>query len=134
MTRFLGVLALLTVLIGPALGQDVAMHVYTNPMTPPREVLDRLNLELGWRVYLPVEGRRDGIFTIQFEDKNLFVQTKAGLILSLDAETGREYWRNRVGLAYRPTHNLGFNKTTVFVVNGAWLYALDRVTGRLLWQ
>jgi outer membrane protein assembly factor BamB len=114
--------------------QDVGTQIYSNPLTPSREVLDRLNLQLGWRVYLPVQGRRDGIFTVQFEDKDLFVQTQAGLIVNLDPETGRERWRNHVGIPYRPTHQLGVNKLMVFAVNGTWLYALSRATGQKLWE
>ncbi len=134
MRWLLGLLAATTLALSAAPAQDPAYQLYTNPSTPPREALDRLNLTLGWRAYVPVQGRRDGILTAQLVDGELYVQTRMGMVIKLDAETGREQWRNVAGTAFKPTHELGFNKTAVFVVSGTWLFAMDRATGRQLWE
>ncbi|HXG10270.1 MAG TPA: PQQ-binding-like beta-propeller repeat protein [Gemmataceae bacterium] len=109
-------------------------QVYTRPALPPREALDRLNLKLGWYVGVPMDGTRDGIFTLQFAGRQILVQTRSGLILALDRDTGQTLWRNRVGVPYEVSHPLGYNQKAVFVVHGTWLYALDRATGALQWQ
>src|SRR5258708_3998573 len=62
-------------------------QVYTRSEPPPREALERLNLKLGWSLYLPVEGLRDGIFSIQLVEKEILVQTRSGLIVVVDADT-----------------------------------------------
>ena len=40
-------------------------RVWTRPVPPATEVLDRLNLRLGWRTGVPIDGYRDGIATVQ---------------------------------------------------------------------
>src|SRR5262245_57114238 len=108
MRWLLGLLAATTLTLTAAPGQEVNSRIeatsrlYTNPLPPPREILDRLNLELAWRTYVPVEGRQDGLFTVQLVDGELYVQTHGGLVQKLDAETGREKWRTSVGTSLRP--------------------------------
>jgi outer membrane protein assembly factor BamB len=109
-------------------------RLYTQPSVPPREVLDRLNLKLGWRAHVPMDGRRDGIFSVQRAGDELLVQTRSGLVVCLDAETGRSRWRARFGRAYRTAVELGFNTQSVFVVNDQTLYAIERKTGQLQWD
>ncbi len=107
---------------------------FTNPAPPSRQALDRLNLKLGWRVYLPVAGKRDGIFSIQIADRQIFVQTVSGLIIALDAETGLVGWKTQVGEPYRVRQTLGYNKRHVFAVRADKLHAVERATGKALWN
>ncbi|HEY1860427.1 MAG TPA: PQQ-binding-like beta-propeller repeat protein [Gemmataceae bacterium] len=109
-------------------------QTYTRAEPPSREALDRLNLKLGWSVYLPLEGRRDGIYSVQPLDRDLFVQTRSGLVVVVDAATGKIKWSSRVGNAYRPSQPVGYNRMALFVVNGSVLYVLDRDDGKTLWQ
>jgi len=77
---------------------------------------------------------RDGLFSIQLSGKDLYVQTRSGLVALLDAETGATRWRSRVGKPYEVSQPLAFNSHTVFVVNSTFLYALDRDSGATRWQ
>jgi hypothetical protein len=120
-------------LAAPAVGQSVS-RLYSTPLPPPREVLDRLNLQLGWRMYVPMADRRDGLATVQLHNADLYVQTRSGLVLLIDAETGVTRWQNRVGLPYRTAHEVAFNSREVYVVNNTYLYGLDRRTGVVRWQ
>jgi outer membrane protein assembly factor BamB len=115
------------------LGVEDLSDTYTRPTVPSREALDRLNLKIGWSLNLPVESMRDGIFSVQVLEKDLFVQTRGGVVLVIDAETGEVKWRTRVGLVYRPVHPVGYNSKTVFVVSDTDVYALDRTDGKTLW-
>lgn len=108
--------------------------VYTAPAIPQREALERLNLKLAWYGFVHNEGRRDGLLSVQLAGRQLLVQTRSGLVTAMDAENGRTLWRTRVGLTYSSALPLGFNRKTVFVVNGTDLYALDRETGSQQWQ
>jgi outer membrane protein assembly factor BamB len=124
------------------------VRVYTEPAVPSQESLDRLNLKLGWRVYLPTDRRRDGIFSVQVVDnpgqrgQQVLVQTRSGVVIALDGETGVTQWRARIGNPYTVSNLLGYNSPrdpeaghgSIFAINGIELYALDRVTGVIQWQ
>jgi outer membrane protein assembly factor BamB len=107
---------------------------YSNPTVPAKRALDRLNLTTAWRTYLPVGGRRDGIFSVQILDHQILVQTVAGTILAVDADTGKVLWKTRVGQAYRTNHALAYNKKSVYAVRSDFLVALNRATGRTEWK
>src|SRR5262245_59968224 len=104
MRRLAGVIVLAALAVAPAVTQP-PVRIWTTPTPPTREVLDRLNLTLAWRVKLPTEGRRDGFASIQLVpgkgNNQIFVQTLRGLVLCLDAETGDTLWSTPVGLPYQ---------------------------------
>jgi outer membrane protein assembly factor BamB len=113
---------------------DDRSRVYTRPEIPSNEALERLNLQLGWRAYIPVENKRDGIYSVQVLDKEILIQTRSGLVTNLDAETGKVLWRSRFGTPYHVVRELAYNANNVFAVNNVELYALDRANGRELWH
>ena len=78
----------------PVLAQSARSQLYSTPLPPPREVLDRLNLQMNWRVYVPMDGRHDGLATVQLHGPDLYVQTRSGMMALLDAETGVTRWRS----------------------------------------
>ncbi len=81
-----------------------------------------------------MEGRRDGIVSIQHTGRQILVQTRAGLVALFDAETGRLAWRVHIGEAYRVAYTPAFNSASIFAVNGTVLYSLDRSNGALQWE
>ncbi len=95
-----GVVAVL--LTGAIVSAQAPPRLYTQPPVPRPETLDRLNLKLAWRAYLPTEGRRDGIFSVQIPERMqppgelLLVQTRSSAVLALDSATGAILWRTRV--------------------------------------
>ncbi|MGH7174703.1 MAG: PQQ-binding-like beta-propeller repeat protein [Gemmataceae bacterium] len=108
--------------------------LYSQPVPPPRALLDRLNLQMSFRYYVPMDGRRDGLATVQLHGRDLLVQTRSGLVTLMDAETGAALWRQRVGRDYVAEHALAFNSREIYVVNNVHLYALDRLTGAVNWH
>lgn len=109
-------------------------RIYSQPTPPPRELLDRLNLQMNFRTYVPMESSRDGIVTVQMHLGNLYVQTRSGLVTLIDAETGVTLWRQRVGRPYVAEHGLAFNSREVYVVNNVYIYGLDGLTGAVHWS
>jgi hypothetical protein len=122
---------LLTAVLASA--QDPARR-YSQPAVPSDDTLQRLNLKLGWRTFIPMDGRRDSIFSIQGAGDLLLVQTRSGLICTVEADTGRIRWQARVGRPYRVSVRLGFNSRSIYAVNDQTIYVLDRETGDLKWQ
>jgi hypothetical protein len=109
-------------------------ETFTRAEPPPREALERLNLKLAWSVYLPLEGKRDGIFSVQVLERDVFVQTRSGVVVVVDAATGKVRWSARVGNAFRVSQPVGYNRMALFVVRESVLYVLDRDDGKILWQ
>src|SRR5437773_4135533 len=121
-----------------ASAQDLA-RLYTQPLVPGSQALDRLNLKLSWRTFMPTDGRRDGIFSVQIPDRLrppgelILIQTRSAFVMGLDGSTGATLWRTRIGTPYALRQRLGYNSKQVFVANGLELYALSRDTGQIQW-
>jgi outer membrane protein assembly factor BamB len=81
-----------------------------------------------------MDGRQDGFVTVQLQGRDMFVQTRSGLVALIDAETGATTWRQRVGRSYVAEHALAFNSREVYVINNVYLFALDRLTGAVNWS
>lgn len=114
-------------------GAQNLSRVQTHPTIPAPETLDRLNLKLGWRTYVPMDGTRDSIFSVQNTGDQLLIQTRSGLVMAVDAATGQTQWQARVGRPYHVSVRLGYNDKSVLVVNDETLYVLDRNTGQFVW-
>jgi outer membrane protein assembly factor BamB len=135
MNRFVGA-CLLLLSSGTAVSAQ-PFRVYTQPPVPRNEALAKLDLVLGWRTYLPLDGRHDGMYTVQVthpDGRQILVQARSGAIFALDAETGATQWRARLPTNYATALPLGYNKKYVFAVTGANLSAFDRTTGAMEWE
>ncbi len=137
MKKLLIVAALMAAVACPLRAQDPS-RLYSTPSAPSREVLDRLRLKLAWTATAPMDGRRDGLFSMQLlpadKGQELIVQTRAGAVLCYDAATGRQRWATHVGVPYRVSKPVGYNSNSIFVINNIDLISLDRATGRLKWE
>ncbi len=103
---------------------------YSKAAPPDKAVLDRLNLRAEWTQYLPVEGTRDTLAQVQTLDDQVFVQTRAGLLVALDALTGRIQWAARLGNGTSGNaYPVAANSQFVFVAHVTTLYAFYRYTG-----
>jgi outer membrane protein assembly factor BamB len=125
---------MVAVVTGVAVAQVPRSAILTRPDPPPREVLDRLNLHLAWRAYIPVDGDRDGLANVQVLSRDLLVQTRSGLVVLLNAETGETRWRSRAGIPYKISSPPTANSHTVVFAASTFLYGLDRASGAMLWQ
>src|SRR5205823_13674985 len=114
--------ALLLLAPAAALAQN-PNRVYTSPGVPSREALDRLNLKMAWRAYLPTDQRRDGIYSVQLIDDQVVVQTRSGSIVSMNALDGVTQWRASFDVPYRVNNVLGYNSKLVFATRAATMYA-----------
>jgi hypothetical protein len=133
--RLVGVILLLLTLTTAA-GQST--RLYTCPALPREEMLERLNLTLAWHTRLPMDGLRDGLVSLQLlptKTSFLFiVQTRRGAVVALDAETGDLLWQTQVGLPYWPGQPVAYNSHALYVTRREYLYALERGTGKQLFE
>jgi outer membrane protein assembly factor BamB len=122
------------VLLAPVLLAQELPRIFSRPRIPTPEALNGLGLQLAWRTFVPTDGRRDGLFSVQVLDDMVLVQTYSGAMVALDLADGGSRWRTQVGIAYRTTHRPAVNAGSVVVYNGIVLYGLDRKTGQVQWQ
>jgi outer membrane protein assembly factor BamB len=134
MKRLLAVGAMGLVGATLALAQVPRSTIYSRPDLPSEETLRRLNLKMAWSRDLPTLGRADGFASIQVAGKDLLAQTRSGMVVRLDAETGVVRWRQRIGRPYRGGTALGFNARSVYAINATDLYSLSRETGEVRWK
>jgi outer membrane protein assembly factor BamB len=109
-------------------------RLLSRPQIPSTEALARLNLKLGWKTALSVEDSRDGLFSVQVVGDRILAQLRNGAVVFINADTGQQLWRTRVGPPYRTQQLLGSNYDTVFGITGTRLFAIDKVTGRAKWE
>jgi outer membrane protein assembly factor BamB len=64
----------------------------------------------------------------------LFLQTDNATLHAIDAETGQSLWSAQVGRRGHPSMAPGVNDDLVGVVNGSFLYVVNRFNGKILWK
>jgi outer membrane protein assembly factor BamB len=131
--RTLLALALLMLTAAATLGQgDIRIH--TNPKMPPKDVLESLSLKKGWHAKLPMDGLRDGFYSLQLipgpQFTLLLVQTYQGSVIAINADNGDILWQTPVGLPYQLMQPAGYNNIAIFVCRRENLYVLDRDDGK----
>lgn len=126
LTAALAVLAAAVALAGAQPGGS-----YSKAVPPDKTALDRLNLRTEWTQFLPVEGNRDALTQVQTIDDQVFVQTRAGLLVAIDANTGRIQWAARLGNTgtNANAYPVAANSQFVFAAHVTKLYAFYRYGG-----
>lgn len=113
---------------GQPTAQDIASGHTAVP--PDQAALDRLRLATEWTSYLPLEGRRDGIAMVQVVDESqIYVQTRAGLLVAVDARTGGIQWTQRYATGYVDVHQVAVTDRLVVAASIDRLYAFQRADG-----
>ena len=92
------------------------------------------SLEKLWEAQAVLNVDRDKVAHIVNDEDVIYVQSTAGVVTAINAETGREMWTTQVGrtdeVAMPATSNAGI----VMIVTGPKLYAMDKFTGRQLFS
>ncbi|MBX7102994.1 MAG: PQQ-binding-like beta-propeller repeat protein [Gemmataceae bacterium] len=109
-------------------------RVLTFPPTPSLPALDRLNLDMAWKLRMPVESRHDGIALIQQIGDQYYVQLRNGTIYALDAKTGTIQWSRRVTNPYPVIRPLGNHPTLVLALDAYRIIGLDKKSGAQQWE
>lgn len=127
--RLIAALAALAAVVALAGAQPGG--AYSHAIPPDKTALDRLNLKTEWTQHLPVEGNRDALTQVQTIDDQVFVQTRTGLLVAVDANTGRIQWAVRLGNSgtNANAYPVAANSQFVFAAHVTKLYAFYRYTG-----
>jgi outer membrane protein assembly factor BamB len=103
---------------------------FSRAFPPDPAVVGRLNLKTEWTLNLPIDSRRDSIATVQTIDDQLFVQTRNGRVIAIEAATGRVQWATQLGNGEAANvYPAATSSQFVYVVNVTRLYSFHRYTG-----
>ena len=94
----------------------------------------RHGLSRAWYTQIQLDQARARVRNVVLHQGTLFVQTDRAMLHAIDAETGQTLWAVQVGLANHPSMTPGVNSNLVAVVNGSYVYVLNRYNGKLLWK
>jgi outer membrane protein assembly factor BamB len=121
------------IIAGLALSAAAAATATAQSTAPPSvQALDRLGLRTEWTSAVPLTGEQDGIATVQVaDDRQVFVQTKGGLLVAFDARTGERQWTFRYSVVDRYPVKVAFNKRYVFASSTGYCYGIQRLNGVL---
>jgi hypothetical protein len=115
----------------------------------PQTTARRHGLERPWFTQVQLGSSRGKVSHVVFDAKReftletgtavsipntLFVQTNQAVLHAIDAETGQTLWANQVGRRGHPSLRPGVNENFVAVINGSYLYIVNRASGKLLWK
>lgn len=113
----------------PAAAQDL-----TSLRLPTERDLGRYGLEMAWSANAVINSSRDEVQYVVVDEESIFIQTRAGFITALDAETGDRRWSGLLGRLDTPTFPVAANSDTLLVAAGIRLFAVSKWNGDLLWE
>ncbi len=99
-------------------------------LLPSSRDLDRLNLTVAWKNFLPMSSKSDGLATVQIIEKQIFVQTRNNVLVVFDETTGDELSRIAMTKRNLPVFPVAVNRDVVLAVNGPHLHIYDRRNGK----
>ena len=94
----------------------------------------RHGLSRAWYTQIQLDQARGRVRHVVLHQGTLFVQTDRAMLHAINAETGQTLWAAQVGLPNHPSLVPGANSSLVAVVNGSYVYVLNRFNGKLLWK
>ena len=131
MTTLQHILALLGILISGTAGMAADEPSADAPVADEAAVPPLVQL---WEAQAVLNVERDKVAHIVNDEDVVFVQSTAGIITALNAETGREMWTAQVGRTDEVAMPATSNASIVMIVVGPALYALDKFSGKELFS
>ena len=105
-------------LVLPAAG-----HAQQSSLLPANRELNRYGLERAWWSHAVIDTARDTVQYVEVDENNLYVQTRAGLITTFDAETGRRLWSALLGSVNHESLPVSSDESELLMATG-FIYAL----------
>jgi outer membrane protein assembly factor BamB len=129
MTRLLATFAALTLLIGTS--SSACAQARTLPTS---RMLARFGLERAWWSQATLDVRQDRVRYMVLDEEALYVQSSGGITTAFDSETGQKRWAVQLGRHGLPSQACVSNDDRVLVINGTTLYAIEKLSGDLIWK
>ena len=96
--------------------------------------LQRQGLTRPWFNQVQMDVGRDRVENVNFDGELLTIQTKRGVIQTIDGETGETLWASNVSSPGLFTSSIGVGPDHAVLSNGSHLLVFDRKTGKQVWS
>jgi outer membrane protein assembly factor BamB len=126
LTTTLAALAILSIASSSAFAQGRTL--------PTSRMLARFGLERAWWSQATLDAGQDRVRYMVLDEQSLYVQSSGGIITAFDSETGQKRWAVQLGRHNLPSQACVSNDDKVLAIVGTTLYALDKISGELLWK
>ncbi len=104
------------------------------PLLPTNSALSRLKLTRMWWGSATMDAGRDKLLFLTLDDNLLFAHSSGGILNCFDSETGRKLWASSLGGQDDPAFPPIANDKLVIIVSGSNLFALNKLTGDVVWE
>lgn len=94
----------------------------------------RHGLTRPWFTQIQMDLAQGRVRDVVLDSGTLFVQTDQALLHAIDAETGQTLWAEQIGRRGHLSLTPGANEDLLGVVNGSYLYIVNRHNGKLVWK
>lgn len=99
-----------------------------------RGKLQREGLTRPWFTQVQMDVGKDRVESVNFDGELLTVQTKRGVIQTIDGETGDTLWVTNVDSPTLFTSSVGVGPNHTALANGSHLLVFERKTGKQVWS
>jgi outer membrane protein assembly factor BamB len=120
-------LAALVASAAPALAQS-------RSELPTERELSRFGLVRAWWSQATLNPNSESVRYLSADEDNVYVQSSGGIVTAINAETGRRLWSALIGSAGEEGLPVASNEQQVLVAVGLHLFAIDKFTGKSLWN
>lgn len=104
------------------------------PLLPTNASLSRLKLTRMWWGSATLDAGRDKLLYLTLDDNLLYAHASSGILSCFDSESGRKIWATNLGGQDEPAFAPVANDTLVIIVSGSTLFALNKMTGDMVWE
>lgn len=101
---------------------------------PSERELARYGLVGAWWSQAMLDPGRESVRYLSADEDNVYVQSSSGIVTAIHAETGRRLWSALVGGADEESLPVATNEDLVLVAVGMRLFAIDKFSGKSLWN
>ncbi len=101
---------------------------------PSPRMLAQNGMEQMWWSHATLDPSSEKIRHLVITEDIVFVQSTGGVVTAFDAESGKKMWSVQLGRRDQPNQPIVVNDDMAFVTVGISLYAVEKMTGKSLWQ
>ena len=91
-------------------------------------------LQQVWTAQAALDPGRDQVAYFSNDESVVYVQSTAGTVTAINAESGREFWSTQVGQADEVSLQASSNNNVVVIASGPTLYGFDKFSGAKLFS
>lgn len=110
-----------------------AQSILANPIPADRD-LAPYGLTLAWWNRAVIDPARDALVHLTADEDAIYAQAASGIVTAFDAESGSRRWSTLIGRPDEQSFAVSTNEEQLLLVVGLELYAVDKFSGKILWE